>query len=54
MGELQVCNWAIKGCARRSVFVFFSYSFIEASKMAFKSEEVVVEGVWDIAATAVR
>ena len=38
-----------------SVFVFFLYSFIEASKMAFKSEEVVVvEGVWDMAATAVR
>ena len=55
MGELQVCNWAINGCVRRSVFVFFSYSLIETSKMAFKSEEVVVEGVWDMmAATAVR
>jgi hypothetical protein len=46
VGELQLCNWVINGCARTSVFVFFLYSFIEASKMACKlEEEEVVEGV---------
>ncbi len=39
VGELQVCNWAINGCARRSFFVFFSYVFREALKMAWKLEE---------------
>ena len=39
VGELQVCNWAINGCARRSFFVFFSYSFIEAYNMTCKLEE---------------
>ena len=44
--ELQTCNWAINGCMRRSFFVFFSYSFRAATRMARKLEEC--EGVWDI------
>jgi hypothetical protein len=58
VGELQVCNLAINGCVRRSFFVFFSYSFKEATKMACSgAEEEPVEamgGDWDIVATAVR
>ena len=44
VGELQVCNWAINGCVRRSFFVFFSYSFREATKMVCKVEEEEVVG----------
>ena len=57
VGELQACNLAINGCVRRSFFVFFSYSFKEATKMACsRVEEEPVEAVgcdWDMA-TAVR
>ena len=45
VGDLQVCNWAINGCVRRSFFVFLSYSFKEAQKTAWKWEEEVVRVV---------
>ena len=44
-GELQACNWTINGCVRRFLFVFFSYTFREASKMACKLEEEELEAV---------
>lgn len=37
-GELQAWNWAINGRARRSYFIFFSYSLREALKMGWKLE----------------
>ena len=49
--ELQDCSCVARGCVRRSVFVFFSYAFIAATKMARKwGEDVDVEGDWDIVA----
>ena len=49
VGELHICNWTINGCARRSFFVFFSYSFMEAQKIAGKLEGVGATGnVWAV------
>ena len=45
VGELQAFNWAINGSDLRSFFVFSSYAFREASKMAFKLEEDELEAV---------
>ena len=44
-GELQACNCAGSGWARRSFFVFFSYDFMAALKMGWKLEEVGGVGV---------
>ena len=46
-GELQACNWAIKGRVRRLFFVSFSYRFREVSKTACKlaEEELGAVGV---------
>jgi hypothetical protein len=47
--ELQDCSCDARGCVRRSVFVFFSYAFMAATKMVRKLEEDVEEdGAWDI------
>jgi hypothetical protein len=47
--ELHDCNWVARGCVRRSVFVFFSYAFIAATKILRKLEgEAEAEAVWDI------
>ena len=35
---LQACNCEVRGWARRSFFVFFSYAFRAASKMDWKLE----------------
>jgi hypothetical protein len=55
-GDLQAWNWAINGCVRRLFFVFFSYSFREASKTACKLEEELeaVGVVLDMATSARR
>ena len=45
--ELQDCSCVARGCVRRSVFVFFSYAFMAATKMVRKWEDVD-EGDWDI------
>ena len=51
MDELQDSNWIARGCVRRSVFVFFSYAFMAATKMVRKLEvDVLVGVVWDIMA----
>ena len=47
MGESQAFNWSINGSLRRHFFIFFSYSFREASKIAFKLEEEL-EAVGDV------
>ena len=44
VGELQVCSWTNNGCVRRSFFVFFSYSFKDATKMVCKVEEEEAAG----------
>ena len=36
LGELQACNCAKSGSARRSLFVFFSYAFRATWKMDWK------------------
>jgi len=36
LGELQDWNWATSGCARRSLFVRFSYSFRALLKISWK------------------
>ena len=47
--ELQDCTCAARGCVRRSVFVFLSYSFREATKMVRKLEEDEAVGeIWDM------
>jgi hypothetical protein len=47
--ELQDCSCDASGCVRRPVFVFFSYAFMAATKMARKSyEDVDVDGDWDM------
>ena len=47
--DLQDCSCVARGCVRRSVFVFFSYAFMAATKMVRKWEgDVDVEGDWDI------
>jgi hypothetical protein len=55
-GDLQAWNWAINGCVRRLFFVFFSYTFREASKTACKLEEEELEAMGVILdmATAAR
>ena len=42
-GDLQACNWNIKGRVRRFFSVFFSYCFRAASKTACKLEEEGLE-----------
>ena len=46
VGELQVRDLAMNGRVRRSSFVFFSYSFKEATKMVRNLEEA--EGVGSV------
>jgi hypothetical protein len=49
--DAQDCSWVARGCVRRSVFVFFSYSFMAATKMVrILEEDVDDEGDWDIVA----
>ena len=49
--ELQDSNWVARGCERRSVFVFFSYALMAATKMVRKLDVDVPVGVfWDIMA----
>ena len=49
--DAQDCSWVARGCVRRSVFVFFSYSLMAATNIVMKLEEDVdVEGDWDIVA----
>ena len=44
-GELQACNCAKSGSARRSFFVFFSYAFRATWKMDWKlGDDVDVDG----------
>lgn len=55
LGVLQDCNCVARGWVRRSVFVFFSYAFTAATKMARKFElDVDVEGGWDMVTTQSR
>ena len=46
--ELQDCSCVARGCVRRSVFVFFSYASMAATKRVRKLEEDVDD--WDIVA----
>ena len=42
---MQACSLSINGSDLRSFFVFSSYAFREASKIAFKLEEEELEAV---------
>jgi hypothetical protein len=49
LDELQDCSCDARGWVRRSVFVFFSYAFMAATKVVRKLDEGVdVDGDWDM------